>query len=202
MLAISILEIKDNYEKIKLMDNLKPDFLHLDIMDGIFVPNIVNLENLPKVNSPKDVHLMVQDIEKYIEIYSKLNPEYITFHIEAANDVNKIISIIRTKNIKVGISIKPNTEVSKIVPYLGLIDLVLVMSVEPGKGGQSFLENSISKIKELYSLRKENNYNYIIEMDGGINETTLSKCLECDLFVVGSYITSSDDFKNRAEIFK
>lgn len=202
MLALSILSIKDDLEKIKLMDALNPDYIHLDIMDGVFVPNIVEMNNLGPFKSKKDVHLMVSDIERYIDIYSELDPEYITFHLEASNDVNGIIKLIKSKNIKVGISIKPNTEVKELLPYLNEIDLVLIMSVEPGQGGQSFIENSILKIKELNYLRKKHNYNYLIEIDGGITEEVASRCKECDIFVVGSYITLSEDYKKRAEIFK
>lgn len=202
MLALSLLSIKDDIEKIKLMDELNPDYLHLDIMDGKFVSNKVEMLNYPFLKSIKDVHLMVENVEEYIEIYSKLNPEFITFHIEAPTNINEMIKLIKSKNIKVGLSIKQDTKVNELLPYLEMIDLVLIMSVEPGKGGQSFLENSIFKIKELYSLREKNNYNYLIEIDGGITSNIANRCNECDIFVVGSYITLSEDYKKRASLFK
>lgn len=202
MLAISLLSIKDDINKIKIMDEMRPNYIHLDIMDGKFVSNIVEMLNYPEFNSPLDVHLMVNDIEEYIKKYSKLNPTYITFHLEATNDVNKIISLLKSQNIKVGISIKPETEVKKLLPYLDKIDLVLVMSVEPGYGGQAFLENSILKIKELDYLRKENHYNYLIEIDGGITSDIATKCEECDIFVVGSHITLSEDYEKKSDFFK
>jgi Pentose-5-phosphate-3-epimerase len=202
MLALSILSIKDDIEKIKIMDALNPQYNHLDIMDGKFVPSKVEMNEYTFLKNKLDVHLMVEDIEEYVETYSKLNPEFITFHQEATSDIPKIISIIRNKNIKVGISIKPNTEVKEIIPYLSDVDLVLIMSVEPGKGGQAFIESSVDKINELHSLRQEFGYDYLIEIDGGITEETAALLENCDLFVVGSYITLSEDYESRIEYFK
>lgn len=195
MIAISILNIKDNKEKIKQMDNLNPDFIHLDIMDGYFVDNKVDLLNLPELNSKKDIHLMVNDVKKYIDIYKQYYPEYITFHLEAVENINEVIKEIKMLNIKVGISIKPNTPIDMLIPYLDEIDLVLVMSVEPGQGGQAFIDSSSDKIRQLCELRKVNNYNYVIEVDGGVNVYTKDKCEGADILVVGSYITMSDNYQ-------
>lgn len=193
MVSISILNIKDNEDKIKKIDDLSPAFIHLDIMDGNFVNNKVDLLNLPNLNSKKDIHLMVNDVKRYIDIYKFYQPEYITFHLEAINNIDEIIKYIKDLNIKVGISIKPNTSVNSLLPYLDKIDLVLVMSVEPGAGGQKFIDSSTDKIKELYRLREINNYNYVIEVDGGVNFSTKDKCASADILVVGSYITMSDN---------
>lgn len=195
MIAISILNIKDNKEKIKQMDNLNPDFIHLDIMDGYFVDNKVDLLNLPKLNSKKDIHLMVNDVKKYIDIYKQYYPEYITFHLEAVENVNEVIKELKMLNIKVGISIKPDTSIDALIPYLDKVDLVLVMSVEPGQGGQSFIDCSSDKISQLCELRKVNDYNYVIEVDGGVNVYTKDKCEGADILVVGSYITMSDNYQ-------
>lgn len=195
MIAISILNIKDNKEKIKQMDDLNPDFIHLDIMDGYFVDNKVDLLNLPKLNSKKDIHLMVNDVKKYIDIYKQYHPEYITFHFEAVENINEVIKEIKILNIKVGISIKPDTSIDALIPYLDKVDLVLVMSVEPGQGGQSFIDSSSDKIEQLCELRKVNNYNYVIEVDGGVNVYTKDKCESADILVVGSYITMSDNYQ-------
>lgn len=164
-------------------------------MDGKFVKNINELKTDYKFNKKLDIHLMVNDIKEYVEKYKKLQPEFITFHLEAIKDPLQIIKQIKKLNIKVGISIKPDTNVDFLIPYLKYIDLVLVMSVEPGYGGQEFIENSISKINRLKQIRENNNLDYLIEVDGGINSNTISKVENADIIVVGSYITSSDNYQ-------
>lgn len=197
-IAASFLDIKEpKCEEVTKLSNLDIDYLHLDVMDGVFVENktysYAEFYNITKyTNKPKDVHLMVSDVLKYIDDFSKLNPEFITFHYEATKNIKGIIDYIKSKNIKVGISIKPSTNVSEIVDYLKDIELVLVMSVEPGKGGQKFIETSIDKINNLYELRNNNNYKYLIEVDGGINNETIKLCNNADICVVGSYITKQD----------
>ncbi len=194
MISISILNIKDNKEKIKEVDALNSDYIHVDVMDGKFVNNKVDFLNLPPMNTARDIHLMVYDIKKYIDSYLKYHPEYFTFHLEATNQVDEIIEYIKKFHIKVGISICPDTDVSKLLPYLEKIDLVLVMSVVPGLGGQKFIEESKDKIERLQKLREENNYHYLIEVDGGVNYGTKDFCKNADILVVGSYITMSDNY--------
>lgn len=202
MLSVSVLGIKDNVDKLLSIDNLGLEYIHLDIMDGLFVSSITDMSNLPLMKTPKDVHLMVEDVKKYVDIYKKYNPEYITFHLEVDDDIDELIDYIHSLGIKVGISIKPNTEVSELQKYLDKVELVLIMSVEPGYGGQSFLMNSVPKVEELYRLRKESGYDYLIEIDGGINSDTIELVPQCDIYVVGSYITSSDDYKTRINSLK
>lgn len=207
MLSVSILGIKENVEEnIKKLDNLNIDYLHIDIMDGIFVQN--KTWNYKEINplikdtkTKKDIHLMVHDVKQYIDEFKIINPDIITFHYEATDTPLDLIKYIKNINIKVGISIKPDTEVNKIIPLLKEVDLVLVMSVEPGKGGQKFLENSINKINELYNIRKENNYHYLIEVDGGINNETKNKVQKADILVVGSYITNNN-YEEKIKEFK
>lgn len=204
-LSASFLSIKNNIkDNIEKLDNSNIDYLHLDIMDNVFVPNISFsideiTELLKNTNRPKDVHLMVKDVYKYIDDYSNLNPDYMTFHLEATNDVLSTINYIKEKKIKVGLSIKPNTKLDELKNYLPLIDLVLVMSVEPGYGGQSFIPSVLDKIKELRELRDKYNYNYLIEVDGGINNETITqlKSQNVDMVVVGSYITNSNDYNEQ-----
>ncbi len=197
-IAASFLNIKGPIvEEVTKLSNLDIDYLHLDVMDGIFVENkTFNYEefnNITKYSAkPKDVHLMVSDVKRYIDEFSNLNPEFITFHYEAASEISSVINYIHEKGIKVGMSIKPATDISEIVDYLPYLDLVLVMSVEPGKGGQAFIEESIDKIEKLYKLREKENYNYVIEVDGGINNETIKLCDKADIAVVGSYITKQD----------
>ena len=192
-ISASFLSIKDNLkENINLLTKCDIDYLHLDIMDGLFVNNktwnISEIKDLINYNKPLDVHLMVYDVYKYIDEYRNLNPEFITFHYEVNLDIMDIINYIKKFNIKVGLSIKPNTKIEEIIPYLPYLDLVLVMSVEPGKGGQSFIMDSIDKIKKLKELKGD----YVIEVDGGINDNTIKYVSDADIVVVGSYITSGN----------
>lgn len=195
MISVSILGIKeDKITNYKRLDNTNCDFIHLDVMDGKFVENKVDFDFNYKFNKKVDIHLMVENVEEYINKYKKLNPTYITFHIEVEEDIDKLIKILKENNIKVGISIKPNTDINLLTKYLSYVDLILVMSVEPGRGGQKFIENSVNRINYLKKLRDENNYNYLIEVDGGINNKTISNVENADIKVVGSYITNSNNF--------
>ena len=188
MISVSILGIKENKLKnyIKL-DNTNCDSIHIDIMDNKFVPNTNEYEEKYIFNKDIDIHLMVEDVNYYIDKYKYLNPKYITFHIEVKQDINKLINKIKDLGIKVGIAIKPNTDINLLKPYLKDIDLVLVMSVEPGFGGQFFIENSTNRINEIKKIKDDYNYSYIIEVDGGINDKTISKVSNASLKVVGRY---------------
>jgi ribulose-phosphate 3-epimerase len=207
-ISVSILSIKDNIkENIELIDNLDIDYIHLDIMDGNFVPNRTWEANdiepfISKHVKPLDVHLMVSDLKRYIDDYARLSPEYITFHLEASSDPINVINYIHRKDIKAGISIKPGTDTEELLPYLSSIDLILVMSVEPGKGGQSYISSINEKIDELELFRKAYKYDYVIEVDGGINSETIKECSNADMFVVGSYITDSDNYEQRVKELK
>lgn len=205
MLSVSILQVK-NKEQLTKLDKLDFDFLHVDVMDNKFVTNITRdyeeIKNLLKNSKhPFDIHLMTYDLIYHIDNYKNLNPDYITFHIEATKNPILIIDHIKKNNIKVGISLKPDTDIKKIKPYLSVIDLVLVMSVEPGYGGQEFIDVT-DKIEELKKLRDEYNYNYLIEVDGGINNRTAKLVNDADIVVVGSYITSSDNYKTAIDRIK
>lgn len=204
-LSASFLSIKNNIkENILKLDKTTIDYLHLDIMDGEFVSNktwsFEEINDLLKnTTKPYDVHLMVSDVYKYIDDYKTINPDYITFHFEATKDHLEIINYIKKNKIKVGMSIKPNTSVQEIFPYLSQLDLVLVMSVEPGEGGQDFLISTVNKIRLLDEIRKNYEYHYLIEVDGGINDETIQYCMSADIIVVGSYITSSDDYQGQID---
>lgn len=182
-----------------ILDDL--EYIHLDIMDGEFVPNISfgyslvgNLKK--KINKVFDTHLMIKHPQNYIEQFVKAGSDYITFHVEADCDVIETINLIHSYGIKAGISIKPNTTVEDIEKYLPLVDMVLVMSVEPGFGGQKFMMNSIDKVKSLYDLRKKNNYSYLINIDGGINADTINYVKDyLDLAVSGSFVLNASNPK-------
>ena len=208
--STSILSIKSNLsDNIKILDKSGTDYIHLDIMDGNFVTNKTwdynDIKDILKdISTPVDVHLMVSNLDYYIDNFSKLNPNNITFHLEATDNINKYINLIREKNIKVGLAIKPNTDINLIIPYLEYLDLVLVMSVEPGAGGQKFIDSSCDRIKLLKEIKELYGYNYIIEVDGGINADTvkLVAVSGVDLVVSGSYITNSANYKERIDTLK
>lgn len=185
--------IKENIEKLVQTDI---DYLHLDIMDGKFVPNKTwsknEVEKFIPTTKPLDIHLMVEDVYSYIDQFSQLKPLYLTFHYEIENDIMELVNYVKQKRIKVGVSIKPVTPIEKIYHILPFIDLVLVMSVEPGKGGQAFQNETINKIQQLYTYREKYNLSYQIEVDGGINNDTIKKIKKADIAVVGSYITKGN----------
>lgn len=194
-ISASFLSIKDNLkENISTLVDTDIDYLHLDIMDGKFVPNKSwNVDEIKKIidnRKPLDVHLMVEDVYRYIDDFKELNPLYITFHYEIKHDIMGLISYLNKLNIKAGLAIKPNTKVEEIMPYLPFLDLVLVMSVEPGFGGQKFIDVT-DKVNTLVKLKG----NYKIAIDGGINIESI-KLVKADIAVVGSYITNGDMKEN------
>ena len=192
-ISASFLSIKDNLrENIARLTQTDIDYLHLDIMDGNFVENktwdIEQIKGIINYNKPLDIHLMVDDVYKYIDQFQVLKPIYITFHYEINYDIMKVIEYIKQYGIKVGLSIKPETDVEQILPYLPYIDLILVMSVDPGSGGQTFISNTTDKIEKLRAI----DGNFLIEVDGGINIDTIDLVKNVDIIVVGSYITNGD----------
>lgn len=210
-ISASFLGIKNDIENnLRRLNDCDIDYIHLDVMDGVFVSNktynatdVLNM--LKYVDKPKDVHLMVSDIKKYIDDFLSVNPEFITVHYEAINENTDIslsvINYIKNKGIKAGLAIKPNTDVDAILPLLPYLDLILVMSVEPGSGGQKFIAGSETKIDTLYRLKLKENYKYLIEVDGGINIDTIKLCHSADICVVGSYITSGN-YEERVNLLK
>ncbi len=175
------------------------DYLHIDIMDGHFVPNIsfgpTITHQISKMSSlPLDVHLMVTNPVKWVDQFAKSKPQFITIHTEA-NRVAETIKSIKSHHIGVGLSIKPKTPVDDLLPFLDHVSLVLVMTVEPGFGGQSFIYEALDKVKELVKIRKANNYQFEIEVDGGINAETIKNCRDAgvDIAVAGSYLFNQKD---------
>ncbi len=206
--ATSILSVKDDLKKcIDELNNTDTDYIHLDIMDGEFVENKTwHMDDLLPVlednNKPLDVHLMVNDVMNYINEFSFLNPSYITFHYEAVDDVNEMIDYVKKLGIKVGLAIKPSTKYEEILPYLPKLDEVLVMSVNPGMGGQEFMLSTVEKINNLKDYKVNNGLDFIINVDGGINNETGLLCKEAGahMLVSASYIHK--DIKNNIEILK
>lgn len=206
-LSVSFLKSKNSKEDtIKAIAKTNCNYLHVDIMDGVFVTDKTEdltryLKNIPK---KLDVHLMVQDPLIYLNDYIDLPVEYFTFHLEIKKDLLNIINKIKEKNFKVGIAINPDTSINELNSYLPIIDQILVMGVYPGKGGQKFIPTILSKIKQLRLLKQENNYKYLISVDGGVNAESaqLIKEAGADMIVSGSYITMSDDYQSKINKLK
>ena len=194
-IASSFLKIQDDAYKISLLDE-SSDLIHFDIMDGIFTENAsISLndmkENTKFITKPKDIHLMVCDVKKYIDEVISMKPFNITFHYEAVSNPILIIDYLKSLNIKVGMAINPETDVDVLKPYLSMIDVVLVMSVHPGKGGQKFIDVS-DKLLKLKNYQKD--YDFLIEVDGGINDETIKFVSLADIAVSGSFITDGADY--------
>jgi ribulose-phosphate 3-epimerase len=202
ILAPSILTVKEEERNSVLEEliDLGIIYLHLDIMDGKFVPNttpgVSMLKKINKFDFVFDTHLMVEDPINYIDKFYKAGSDIITFHYEAVDNVQQVINKILSLNIKCGISIKPNTNPKVLLPYLNDLDQVLIMSVEPGFGGQKFMDNALDKIKYLDNLRNNNDeYHYLIEVDGGVNLSNVSKIREAgaNVVVMGTALINSSD---------
>lgn len=215
-ISASILDVKEE-ESAKTFYNLevaKTDYFHIDVMDGKFVEkNTVDKMNkytniLKQITIlPLDVHLMVEDVETYVKLYSAIDPNIITFHLEACKDkeeIHKIIKLIRENNCKVGIAIKPTTDIKDIYEFLPYINTVLVMTVEPGKGGQSLISETLRKIKILKEYLNQNNLDTYIEADGGINIETIEevKVAGVDIAVVGNGILKTENYEETIKKLK
>lgn len=200
--SASFLSSKNPSLDLTKLNDTDVDYIHVDIMDGKFVPNktmpFSEMKNIYKYTSKRlDVHLMVDNPKDYIPLYAELNTEYITIHLEIDEDIMEILELIKSYSIKAGISIKPNTNVSELVPYLPYIDMILIMSVEPGAGGQKFIEATEDRINEVRTLLNSYNIPAVINVDGGVNQESVSMCKQADIVTAGSYIINSSDFQEK-----
>ena len=190
-----------NMEKtISEIDKSKAEYIHFDVMDGDFVPNLTfGPQFISNVRSHSkkvfDVHLMINRVNNFIDDYVKAGSDIISFHIEIEDDLEMLISKIKKSNIKCGIAIKPKTPWDKIKPYLNVIDQVIVMTVEPGFGGQEFMNDQVDKIKNISNFIKSKGLNVKIEIDGGINYETGRVCIEAgaDILVAGSFLFNQEN---------
>ena len=183
-----------------MVNKSEADWFHLDIMDGVFVPNISFgfpvIKYIKKyAKKPLDVHLMIVDPDRYIDDFFKAGADILTVHYETCYHLHRSIQNIKSKGIKAGVSLNPHTPVHLLKDIIADVDLVLIMSVNPGFGGQKFIPNAINKIKELKQLIIETNSKALIEVDGGVDHTNAKLLLEagCDVLVAGSYIFSAED---------
>ena len=185
-----------NMEKtISELDQSKAEYIHFDVMDGDFVPNLTFgpqfISNLrTKTKKIFDVHLMINRVNKFLDDYIKAGSNIITFHYEINEDLNKLIDKIKQNKIKVGIALKPKTTCEEIKKYLHFVDQVIIMTVEPGFGGQTFLSDQVNKIESISKYIRENNLNVDIEIDGGVNFETGKLCVDAgaNILVAGSFL--------------
>lgn len=203
--SVSILKEKDNIKKvIEKINNTNADYIHLDIMDGSITENksfsISDFKDINEYNKkPLDIHIMSSNLDKQINDFIKINPSIISFQIENCDDIKKYIDLIKSNNIKVGLALDLNTDISSVIPFLDYIDLVLIMSVKIGYSSQKFDNRIISKIKKIRKIKKD----IIIEVDGGINNQTVKIVKKyTDIVVSGSYITNSEDYNESILLLK
>ena len=196
MISVSILSKKNDYKNaVEKINKTNVDYLHLDILDNTFAPNFsFNLSDFSslKIDKPLDIHIMSTNLDYQVKEAIKLKPEFITIQYECTKDIDKYIKLIKSHNIKVGLAINPNTWLFKIIKYLNDIDLLLVMGVYAGFGGQEFIPKTYKRIKKLNRFGRK----YLLSLDGGVNEEVINLVKDdIDIVVVGSYVTASDDYE-------
>ena len=187
-------------DTIKLIDQSKAEYIHFDVMDGDFVPNltfgpqfILNVRQYSKKTF--DVHLMINRVGKFLDDYIKAGSDIITFHLEIEENINELISKIKINNIKCGIAIKPATPWEDLKPYLNDIDQIIIMTVEPGFGGQKFMDDQLLKINQLRKYISDNKLHVDLEVDGGVNYETGKKCVAAgaNILVAGSFLFNQEN---------
>jgi len=193
----------DLENEIKMVNDSKANWFHIDVMDGVFVPNIsfgTPIMNVLKkyAKKPLDVHLMIVNPDKYLEKFAELGSGILTVHLEACNHLHRTVQKIKSLKMKAGVAINPHTPVSSLESIITEVDLVCVMSVNPGFGGQSFIDSTFQKVKDLKLLIERHKSNALIEIDGGVNSENAKKLSEqgADVLVAGSFVFKSENPTN------
>lgn len=198
-LAVSILSSDyGELETINRINETKADYIHVDVMDGKFVSEKTKeYEYLYKSKKKLNVHLMVSSPFNYISKYSVLNTDAIIIPVEIEDDITSLIEYIHSRGLRAGLALNPDTSVNALEPYLKKLEVVLIMTVNPGKGGQKMLDSTLYKIDLLDKMRKEKKYKYKIVVDGGVNDKTIDKVKKADIVVCGSFICKSEDYNEQ-----
>lgn len=201
-ISASFLSSKNIPQDLTKLNETDVDYIHVDIMDGKFVKGktlpFKEMRHIYEYTSKRlDVHLMVEKPSLYIPLYAELNTEYISIHVEIEEDIVKDLELIKKYSLKCGLAINPDTSVKELVPYLPYLDSILIMSVVPGKGGQDFIPETVQKIKEVKALIDSYHMNIVINVDGGIKDSTKEFCRGVDILTSGSYIVNSDNFQEK-----
>lgn len=196
-------------EEVRRVESAGADWVHMDVMDGMFVPNLtfgptVIKHVRPYARLPFDVHLMIVKPERYLKQFAEAGADLITVHVEASDQVRQSLDTIHVLGKKAGLSVNPETALERAVPYLDQLELLLVMSVRPGFGGQSFMPDVMAKVREAWRLKEENGYRYEIEVDGGINRHTAKICVEAgaSVLVAGNALFGLADMGAEMSIWK
>jgi ribulose-phosphate 3-epimerase len=203
--TVSVLKSKlDSKETIKKVGKTDADYIHVDVMDGQFIPHhslsIYEVNNLfENCKKQLDIHLMVDDVKTHIDAFKHLNVHSFIFHVETKQNIEELIEYVHSNNIKVGLAINPETQTDSLLPYLSELDLILIMGVTPGLGGQKLIKETVDKAFVLKGLRSKFNYHYEIGIDGGVNLETRPLLNDCDYLISGSYVCMSDNYQEKID---